>query len=131
MLEIFRRAKARGTTVSTLISIVEGPIQNSRSAPPLDTDNAKYAVAVQVSSNSDGSDFNSNWSSTSFFSSLSAETSPKNSDYLDIGGSECSNIDLLEDLQGADDDQVRRQCSCKMIFGLVDKFFPKTSAALN
>lgn len=78
-LEIIKRATARGVTVSTYVSIIEFDSHNSRYDSPLGTDTATSAVALQVSSTTSGSGFNSNWSSAPCFSSPSAEISPKNS----------------------------------------------------
>lgn len=52
-LETARRAKARDVTASTLMSIIDFDIQNSKSAPLLSTNNVKSAVTVSVNSTAD------------------------------------------------------------------------------
>lgn len=65
-LKTIKRAKARGSAVLLLMSIIVYDIQNLRNVAPLGTDTDSSAVAVQVNLTTDGSDFSSNWSSTPF-----------------------------------------------------------------
>lgn len=107
------------------MSIIGFDIQDSRTVPPPDSDAASSAVAVQVNSSTNGSNFCTNWSSAAFLSSPSADTSPKNSGAFDVEVSECTFIDWLEDLQAANDDQSGKQSDRNMIFDLIDKVFSK------
>lgn len=80
------------------MSFIEFGIQNSEIALALGTDTTNSAVTVQAVSTTGGFDFEIKGSSAPHLSSPFAEIAPRILGALDFKGSECSNIDWMEDL---------------------------------
>lgn len=96
--------------------IIEFDIQGLWNEPPLGTDTTSSAVAKQAGPTTGGFGFNTNRFSTLCFLSLSVNTPHNNLETFNVGGSECSNIGCLKDLQDAKEDQPCNQSDGKMTF---------------